>query len=198
MRMPGWFGAETAKNIAEGEIKQLTDQFHVTLRAYFARVPAADGKLAPGALQRLQELLQPDRPRSWIEAYEIEQLLVPLYDGETLQTELGVRGLEARTALRPPLADLYAGQITSTSSPERQRGLLARLVNDLRWRYTVNEVKRRYAQDITAERGGSSRSRSSSLPGGRPTSCSRMPLPATCICSSSPLWRRPGGRHSAC
>jgi hypothetical protein len=31
--------------------------------------------------------------------------------------------------------------------------LLARLVNDLQWRYTVNEVKRRYSQDITSRTG---------------------------------------------
>jgi hypothetical protein len=156
MKLPGWFRggqANQANNVAEGEIKELTDQFHVTLRAHLARMPALDGKLAPEALQRLKDLLQPKRPRSWSEAYEIEQMLVHLYDEETLKTELGVRGLEARTTLRPPLADLYAGQITNANSAERQRGLLARLVNDLQWRYTVNEMKRRYSQDITSRTG---------------------------------------------
>jgi hypothetical protein len=153
MRLPGWFVGGQTNNIAEGEIKQLTDQFHVTLRAHFARMPALDGQLAPVTLQRLKDLLNPDRPRSWSEAYEIEQILVHLYDEETLKTELDVRGLEARTAFRPPLADLYAKQITDANSAERRRGLLARLVNDLQWRYTVNEVKRRYSQDITSRTG---------------------------------------------
>jgi hypothetical protein len=153
MRLPGWFGGGHANSIADGEIKELTDQFHVTLRAHFARMTAVDGKLTPEAVQRLKDLLQPDRPKNWSEAYEIEQMFVHLYDEETLQTELGVRGLEALTALRPPLAGLYAKEITDANSPERQRGLLERLVNDLQWRYTVNEVKRRYAQDITSRTG---------------------------------------------
>jgi hypothetical protein len=153
MKLLSWFGGGHANSVAEGEIQQLTDQFHVTLRAHFARMSTLDGKLAPGALQRLKDLLSPDRPRSWSEAYEIEQMLVHLYDEETLKTELDVRGLEARTALRLPLADLYAKQITDAKSHERQRGLLERLVNDLQWRYTVNEVKRRYSQDVTSRTG---------------------------------------------
>jgi hypothetical protein len=91
MRLLGWFRGEHATGVAEGEIQQLTDQFHVTLRAHFARISTPDGKLAPGALQRLKDLLQPDRPRSWSEAYEIEQMLVHLYDDETLETELDIR-----------------------------------------------------------------------------------------------------------
>ena len=48
MKLLGWFGGGHANSVAEGEIQQLTDQFHVTLRAHFARMPALDGKLAPG------------------------------------------------------------------------------------------------------------------------------------------------------
>jgi hypothetical protein len=130
----------------------LTDQFYVTLRAYFSRMQALDGKLSPDALQRLKDLLNPDRPRSWSEAYEIEQMLVHLFDDETLRTELDVRSLEARRTFHPPLGDLYVRELTG-ASPKQQRGLLARLVNDLQWRYTVNEVKRRYSQDITSRTG---------------------------------------------
>lgn len=150
MRLRDWLGGGQANSVAEGEIKQLTDQFYVTLRAYFARMEALDGKLTPDALQRLKDLLNPNRPRSWSEAYEIEQMLVHLFEEETLKTELGVRSLEARGTFHAPLADLYTKEMTGANTPERQRGLLARLVNDLQWRYTVNEVKRRYSQDITS------------------------------------------------
>ena len=153
MRLRDWFGSGQANSVAAGEIKELTEQFYITLRAYFAGVRALDGKPAPAALQRVEALLKPDAPRSWSQAYEIEQMLVHLFDEETLKTELGVRSLEARTTLCPSLADLYAKQMTDANSPERQRGLLARLVNDLQWRYTVNEVKRRYSQDITSRTG---------------------------------------------
>jgi len=152
MRLRGWLGGGQANSIPEGEIKELTDQFYVTLRAYVARMQALDGKLAADALQRLKDLLNPTQPRSWSDAYEIEQMLVHLFDEETLKTELGVRSLEAHRTLHPALADFYAREI-AVNSPERQRGLLARLVNDLQWRYTVNEVKRRYSQDITSRTG---------------------------------------------
>jgi hypothetical protein len=153
MRLRDWLGGEQANSVAEGEIQQLTDQFYVTLRAYFARMQALEGKLTPDALKRLKDLLNPDRPRSWSEAYEIEQMLVRLFEEETLKTELGVRNLEARRTLHPSLADFYTKEITGANTPERQSGLLARLVNDLQWRYTVNEVKRRYSKDITSRTG---------------------------------------------
>jgi hypothetical protein len=148
-----WLSGKEANSVADGEIKQLTDQFYVTLRAYVAKMHSLDGKLAPDALQRLKDLLSSNRPRSWTEAYEIEQLVVHLFDEETLRTELRVRRLEARRTFHSSLVDLYAKDIEDANSPERQRSVLARLVNDLQWRYTVNEVKRRYSQDITSRTG---------------------------------------------
>ena len=153
MRLPGWLGGGQANSIPEGEIKQLTDQFYLTLRADFARMKALDGKLSPDALQRLKDLLNTTKPRSWSDAYEIEQMLVHLFDEETLKTELGVRSLEAHKTLHQGLAELYTSEMKDANSPERQRSLLARLVNDLQWRYTVNEVQRRYSQDITSRTG---------------------------------------------
>jgi hypothetical protein len=153
MRLHSWLGGRQANSIPEGEIKALTDQFYLTLRADFARMQALDSKLAPDALQRLKGLLNSTQSRSWSDAYEIEQMLVYLFDEETLKIELGVRSLEAHRTLHPALADLYTREMIGVNSPERQRGLLARLVNDLQWRYTVNEVKRRYSQDITSRTG---------------------------------------------
>ena len=94
-------GAEQVNNVAEGEIKQLTDQFYITLRAYFGQMPSARRKAHPGRPTTPEDLLNPDRPRSWSEAYEIEQLLVHLFDEETLKTELDVRSLEARRTFHP-------------------------------------------------------------------------------------------------
>jgi hypothetical protein len=153
MRLLRWLGGEQTNTAGEGEIKQLTDQFYVTLRAYFARIQTLEGKLSPDAVQRLKDLLNPDRLRTWSEAYEVEQLLVALFEKETLTTELGVRSLEAQRTFTRSLADLYAKEVTRANTPELQRNLLARLVNDLQWRYNVNEVKRRYSQDITSRTG---------------------------------------------
>jgi hypothetical protein len=125
----------------------------VTLRAYLSRIPSFDKLPGKDAVERLKTLMNPNQPRSWSKAYEVEQTLVYLYDDETLKTELGVRSLEARRTLNPALADHYAAEVKTAHTAERQRELLSRLVNDLQWRYTVNEVKRRYSQEITSRTG---------------------------------------------
>jgi hypothetical protein len=93
-----------------------------------------------------------ENERSWIDAYEVEQLLVNLFDDHTLTTELGLRILEAKSVLRPALAGWYEERADKDPSGS-ERTLLARLVNDLQWRYTVNEVKRRYTNEITRNCG---------------------------------------------
>jgi hypothetical protein len=54
MKLWGWLRGGQANSVAEGEIKELPDQFYVTLRAYFARAQAVDGKLASNALQHVE------------------------------------------------------------------------------------------------------------------------------------------------
>jgi hypothetical protein len=142
-------------SMIDHEIKELTDQFYVTLRAYRARLHPPESKATAATLQRVDELLDPRRQGSWSEAYEVEQLLIPLFDDDTLRTELEVRVVEANGALRTQLADLSAKEVAAAgpAAVERRRSLLARLVNDLQWRYTVNEVKRRYSKEITSRTG---------------------------------------------
>jgi hypothetical protein len=145
------------------EVVELTNQFYVTLRAYFAKVKA-NGKIRnQEAFNRVEELLKPDRPQTWNEAYEIEQLLVHLFEDDTLAAELDIRTMEARAVLRPALADYYVKEVGSAkvradlseANPKadglrhRRRALLGRLVNDLQWRYIRNEATRRYSKLIT-------------------------------------------------
>jgi hypothetical protein len=148
-------GSDKSARLAEGEIRELTNQFHITLRANFARNQMVDGKPSADTLERLRELLDPKRAQTlrWSEAYEIEQLLVDVYDEDGLKTESQVRSLEASKALHPQLATFYESEIKDTEPMARRRSLLGRLVNDLQWRYTVNEVKRRYSKDITRRTG---------------------------------------------
>ena len=153
MGLSNWLNVRQVDSVAQGEIKELTDQFFVTLRAYLSRIHSFDKLPGKEAVERLKTMVNPDQPRSWSKAYEVEQTLVYLYDDETLKTELGVRSLEARRTLNPALADHYAAEMKKADTAERQRGLLSRLVNDLQWRYTVNEVKRRYSQEITSRTG---------------------------------------------
>src|SRR5262249_29350517 len=134
------------------ELRPLTEQFYVTLKAAAARV---EGQVAD---QRVTERLraftsQSPAAHTWLEAYEMEQTLVYLYDGQTLCTELGRRLIEARGILRPTVATWYTEQSACAKTADAQRPLLARLVNDLQWRYTVNELKRRCTKIVTRRTG---------------------------------------------
>jgi hypothetical protein len=137
---------------AEEEVKELTAQFYVTLRAYVARLGPEAATRAPKAHQDVDALLNSDTP-SWSDAYQIEQLLVDLFDEPTLDIELQGRLLEARAHLQPKLAEHYEqlAQVATTSAA--RRAILARLLNDLQWRHTVNEVKRMYSKDVSKSTG---------------------------------------------
>jgi hypothetical protein len=139
--------------LADNEVRELTAQFYVTLEAYFAKVKCAGSPRCQDAYQSVERLLA-NGPRNWTNAYAIEQLLVHLYDDATLVSELRVRAQESKGTLRPSLADYYATEAANaTQSADERRALLSRLVNDLQWRYTVNEVKRGYTKEITLATG---------------------------------------------
>jgi hypothetical protein len=158
----------TGKKATQEEVVELTNQFYVTLRASFTQIKKEDGNNIRNreAFNRIKVLLEPaqgEEPvQNWTNAYEIEQLLVHLFDDDTIATELAVRLLEARSILRPELAAVYEAHVRDLENPAnggqganalsvdaRRRRLLARLVNDLQWRYIVNEAKRRYSKLIT-------------------------------------------------
>jgi hypothetical protein len=156
------FGGDHQPNTSQEEVIELTNQFYVTLRAYFAKV-TADGQIRnQEAFHRVEELLKPDGIQNWTHAYEIEQLLVHLFADDTLRQELTIRSREARSVLRPELAALYDTQVHDTeklleaseddarTAHAHCRTLLSRLVNDLQWRYIVNEATRRYSKLITS------------------------------------------------
>jgi hypothetical protein len=153
----------TRSNIASSEeVVELTNQFYVTLRAYFARVKQHPVRNQV-AFDRVTQLVDAGAVQNWTNAYEIEQLLVHLFDDETVATELGIRVIEARSVLRPELGALYDAQFhelekaqagapaqpLTPSVEDRRRTLLGRLINDLQWRYIVNEATRRLSKSIT-------------------------------------------------
>jgi hypothetical protein len=137
--------------LPNNEIRELTAQFYVTLEAYFAKVKNTGAARCQGAYDRVLHLLEKE-PRNWTHAYAIEQLLVHLFDDDTLASELQVRVREAKETLMPALAEYYAAEADKPSADER-RAVLSRLVNDLQWRYTVGEVKRGYTKEITVATG---------------------------------------------
>ena len=141
--------------LLSNEIRELTAQFFVTLEASFAKVQGQQPPRSPEAYERVKALLDPQEPtRSWKSAYAVEQLLVHLFDDDTLANELQVRVREAKGSLKPAQADYYAAEADKAAmSATARRALLSRLVNDLQWRYTVDEVKRGYTQQITLRTG---------------------------------------------
>jgi hypothetical protein len=137
---------------ASNEIRELTAQFYITLEAYFAKLKSARAPRCRESYERIEQLLTEEH--NWTNAYAIEQLLIHLFDDCTLASELQSRVREAKDTLRPALAEYYAIEAAKTSqSADERRALLSRLVNDLQWRYTVNEVKRGYSKEITLKTG---------------------------------------------
>lgn len=146
-----WLGR--GEEVSQEEVKELTKQFYVTLRATAARLDKEDENRSPKSFAQIEALLAANRAPAWSDAYQIEQLLIDLFSETTLEVELQSRLLEAASSLRGELAALYVKQAAALKTPADRRALLARLVNDLQWRYTVNEVKRTYTKGITRETG---------------------------------------------
>jgi hypothetical protein len=136
---------------SQEEVKELTKQFFVTLRAYVARLGKQDEDRSPKSFKQVEDLLQSGE--TWSDAYQIEQLLVDMFGEHHLEVELQSRLLECESNLRPGLAAHYVKLAATLKEPAERRALLARLVNDLQWRYTVSEVKRAYSKDITRTTG---------------------------------------------
>lgn len=133
----------------EHEIRELTDQFYITLRASVARLGANGNGRSGHTRTEIDQLLNGGERPTWSRAYHVEQLMVDVLDDKSLDVELRTRLLEAESTLRPVLAAQYGRLAGEAKTPDEKRALLARLVNDLQWRYTVNEVKRAYSKDIT-------------------------------------------------
>src|SRR6266568_233987 len=98
------------EEVSREEVKELTKQFYVTLRAAAARLDKEDENRSPKTFAQLEALLVANRPLSWSDAYQIEQLLVDLFSEATLEVEIQSRLLEAASSLRGDLAALYMKQ----------------------------------------------------------------------------------------
>ena len=134
------------------EITQLTEQFYTTLEAEVAKIEAGGPPAMASVLEEIKALL--GKPtKSWSDAYRIEQLLVHLYDDPTMDLELRRRLQEIQDVLGPTLVTWYEARSKDSEAAPSRRALLARLVNDLQWRYMVNEVKRGYSKAVTRSSG---------------------------------------------
>lgn len=147
---PGKGGRKRDTGPQAEEIKALSDQFRVTLRAAASKIVETDQ--TRDVLAHVNRLLDKEEWH-WKDAYEVEQQIVLLYDEHSLRTELTRRVLEAQHVLYPDAAAWYGERVGEATTPPTQRALLLRLVNDLQWRYTVNEAKLGYVKQITGRIG---------------------------------------------
>ncbi len=139
------------------EVKAFSEQFYVTLcthvNAVRERLRGRHGSHV--ALEHITSLIGKRKLKQWTwrDAYEVEQQLIHLYDPRTLTTELERRVLESRTVLQPPVTEWYQKEFAKSQDHKSQRALLLRLVNDLQWRYTINEAARSYKKQIARRTG---------------------------------------------
>ena len=132
------------------EVKDLTCQFHTTLRAYITKIEETAPNPVPKALERIREIIKrEDKDLSWQDAYEIEQQLVQLYDEPTLHVEIERRLLDAERLLPATVANWYRKSAEALQDPKDLAALLSSLIDDLQWRYMRNKARRTYTKDIT-------------------------------------------------
>lgn len=147
-----WFGItiQWGKGPEAEEVQALTNQFYVTLQAYLSKVEGDAGDRVPPALQRIREIMKkPYEDWRWQDAYDVEQQLALVFDEHVLQTELGRRLLEAKASLSPEIARWYEQEVDKADEKEKGRSIFMRLLNDLQWRYTKDEVRRGYIKQVT-------------------------------------------------
>lgn len=108
----------------------LLEQFYLTLTVMYLGAPAGPNSVVHERIDRLFR-----SPRSWRNAYEIEQLLCFILTDQQLQTELDRRLVEA-TALKLEFVDVINRELQDTSRPVDKRIVLHRLLNDLQWFYS--------------------------------------------------------------
>jgi hypothetical protein len=138
--------ASTRRRRESDAVPELTAQFFVTLSATYDRVrPAQPTPTQAIACKEIEQLLKTD---NWLYAYEIEQRLVSLFDGPTVDLTLQGRIVEAKGKLSDDAVALYVQNATS-SDENAKRSLLARIIDDLQWHYTIEEAKRGLARKLT-------------------------------------------------
>ncbi len=153
-RTTSWFdGAWQAlrdRRERDARVLGLIDQFYSTLAATYEQIKSSGADLTAFAdiKAQIEHVLAADR--SWRDAYRVEQLMVPLYSGAKLDIELRRRLLEAER-ITPPINGYYSHLDLEKADDERKRALLARLVNDLQWRYENRQVEA-YYRGLLAQR----------------------------------------------
>ena len=130
-------GHVAPKDDEEEHRGDLLDQFYLTLGVMLLATPDDERE---DVHTKLNELF--NRPRSWRNAYEFEQLLCLVMSEPQLTVELKRRLAEAK-ALKLEYLDIIEAGLNS-ASVEDKRIAFQRLLNDLQWFY-VKRIQQRSA-----------------------------------------------------
>ncbi len=145
------------------EDPKLNTQFVVTLRSLYLKLEAKrqrefrqspessrwdETEIIKGdrATQRINELLE--GPESWASSYEIELLLLYLFDDSAIEVELGRCLKEAEQKLPASIYENYR-EAARDATVETKRALLGRLVQDLQWYQTTTYKILSYKREAT-------------------------------------------------
>ena len=134
------------------ETPKLTKQFFVTLKATFDQVKKNNKNADPEIVEKIQKLFDSGY-KGWHKAYEIERLLIDIYDEETLKLELKKCVVEAKPVLSEDDNKFYETEFQVADPIPEQRSLLNRLINDLQWRYTITECQRYFSRSLRKRTG---------------------------------------------
>lgn len=129
---------------------ELIEQFFVTLNATFQQVKVNNPSAKDEIVKKIEELLT---LTSWQNAYEIERLLVEIYDVSTLEVEVDRRLVEVKTNLSENVSLLYENQVKDAKDEGKKRSILNRMLNDLQWNYANKEARRRYTREVSTKNG---------------------------------------------
>lgn len=126
----------------------LLHQFYMTLNASYQKCKENSDNL--DGFEDIHSTIEAlfKEEKTWINAYQIEQLLVPLYHDDKLDIELNRRIVDAQEELDENVFKYYESNAKDSSSKDKQ-DLLGRLIIDLQWQYKTIRVKQYYIKNVS-------------------------------------------------
>jgi len=130
--------------IAQEDEGKLLEQFYVSLETSLFQIKNNQQVIDKEVHEFVLKMLETEK--SWANAYKVEQMIIELYDENTLTYVLKRRLIELGTVLSPNQIAFYKDECSKVLTFEQKRALLEQLVDDLQWRYAIREQKMKYAR----------------------------------------------------
>jgi hypothetical protein len=135
------------------EDRNLLDYYFKSLNAKYTKNRRDNGELSQLADVTLQIDNLFEQEKTWVNAYEIEQLMVPILGLEYLDMDIGRNLVSAKTLLPKDKHDYFQDQVSQATETAQKQALLGGLIGDLHWRNQVRQLHRKYSR-LTRVRTG--------------------------------------------